>query len=505
MKAGTITDSTPLTTAESGQTEARHKLLDSLCGSLFKTIPVPMVLLDSTGRIRLVNQAAKTQLEAMPAVAADLGIALRCVHSVENTTGCGASPRCENCSLRELVNHTLRTSQPHYQVEIEITSQHGPQRRTGYMLLSTSLLEWPQGRRIIVCLEDITAQKRAELNLRKALENVQRLTEQLRRENVSLRAQVAEVHDSYEIVGKSDALRITLERAKLAAAADANVLITGETGTGKELIARLSHHESVRKAGPLITLNCAALSSNLIESELFGHVAGAFTGAAADKVGRFELANGGTLFLDEIGEIPSEIQAKLLRVIQQGQFERVGCSTTRTVDVRIIAASNRNLSEAVAVGTFRSDLYYRLAVFPIVAPPLRVCRQDIPLLVWHCITKVQARLGKHIDSVSPETMNMLTHYDWPGNVRELENVIERAVILSPGHVLQVNEVFSVPHQHHAQDIESVERSHIIEVLDDCHWKITGRGNASDRLGLKPSTLRSRMKKLGIARPQNAKR
>jgi transcriptional regulator with GAF, ATPase, and Fis domain len=282
------------------------------------------------------------------------------------------------------------------------------------------------------------------------------------------------------------------------------VLLLGETGTGKELIARAIHHHSPRHDRPLVKIDCAALPPTLIESELFGYEKGAFTGALTRKVGRFELAHAGTIFLDEIAELPLDLQAKLLRVLQDGAFERLGSVQTTTVDVRVIAATNRNLVQQMADGHFREDLYYRLNVFPVTLPPLRERREDIPLLVWYVITKGQSKLGKTIERIPEQAMARLTAYHWPGNIRELANVIERAMILSPGTTLVVDEALganqpSGTHFPSIQSLNDVERAHILAVLDACQWHIKGEGQAAERLGLHPSTLYSRMKKLAIAR------
>jgi transcriptional regulator with GAF, ATPase, and Fis domain len=289
------------------------------------------------------------------------------------------------------------------------------------------------------------------------------------------------------------------------AATDATVLILGETGTGKELFARAIHSMSRRRDRALVTVNCAALPATIIESELFGHEKGAFTGAFTRKLGRFEVADGGTIFLDEIGDLQLELQAKLLRVLQQGEFERVGSSITQKVDVRVIAATNRDLRKDAKENRFRPDLFYRLSVFPIFVPSLRDRRADIPLLAWHFIKKLQGRWGKTIQQVPPEVMQSLQAYSWPGNVRELENVIERAMILSPGPLLMIDEP---PEQNDdgpsgptsTQSLEDVERAHILQVLESCGWKIAGKGNTADRVGMNASTFRSRMKKLGIRKP-----
>ena len=295
-----------------------------------------------------------------------------------------------------------------------------------------------------------------------------------------------------------------LQQVERVAVTDTTVLILGETGTGKELIARAIHHHSARKDRPLVKVNCAALPPTLIESELFGHEKGAFTGALTRKMGRFELADAGTIFLDEIGELPLDLQAKLLRVLQDGTFERLGSVQTTTVDVRVIAATNRHLVQQVAAGHFREDLYYRLNVFPVTLPPLRERREDIPLLVWYFIAKCQGKLGKPIERIPERAMATLVAYHWPGNIRELANVIERAIILSPGTTLVVDEALGSseladPSILSTQPLEEVERVHILAVLDACQWRIKGEGQAAERLGLHPSTLYSRMKKLGIER------
>jgi formate hydrogenlyase transcriptional activator len=290
------------------------------------------------------------------------------------------------------------------------------------------------------------------------------------------------------------------------AATDATVLILGETGTGKELLARAIHHLSPRRTRPLVKVDCAALPATLIENELFGHERGAFTGASAQRIGRFELADGGTIFLDEIGELPPELQVKLLRVLQEGGFERVGGTRTVHVDVRVIAATNRHLEQAITAGTFRQDLYYRLNVFPLVVPPLRERPEDIPLLVTHFVHKFAVKLGKRIETIPPAVMDVLQAHPWPGNVRELENVLERAVILAQDTSLHLHDVLATRHDAEARiaaslTLEEVERQHILRVLQETHWTIEGRGGAAVRLGLHPSTLRYRMRQLGITRPR----
>ncbi len=310
-----------------------------------------------------------------------------------------------------------------------------------------------------------------------------------------------------EIVGGSAALKAALASLEKVVETDCSVLLLGETGTGKELFARALHAHGPRRSFPMVAVNCAALPATLIESELFGHQRGAFTGAVSPRQGRFELANRGTLFLDEIGDLPLELQAKLLRVLQEGSFERVGSSQSQNVDVRIIAATHQNLPRAVAEGAFRADLYYRLNVFPIRLPPLRDRREDIPDLVWSIVDRRQQRLRRHIKKISDETIGVLCRHSWPGNIRELENVIERALIHSPGDTLMLPEAsLESPDGEAVPDrLVSVERAHIEGVLRECGWRINGFGNAAERLGLHPNTLRFRMKKLGINRGDSGSR
>jgi len=347
---------------------------------------------------------------------------------------------------------------------------------------------------------DITERKESEVALQTAHEELHQLKNQLEAENIYLQQELQLDEKFGEIVGQSDAIKYVLFKINQVAPTDSTVLITGETGTGKELAARAIHGASTRKDRPLIKVNCGALSPTLIESELFGHEKGAFTGAFGRKQGRFELANGGTIFLDEIGELPPELQVKLLRVIQENEFERLGGSKTIKVDVRIIAATNRNLKLEVEQGTFREDLWYRLNVYPITMPPLRQRRDDIPLLIEHFVSTYAKKAGKTISSVSPRVMQSLQAHSWPGNVRELANVIERAVIHTQGSVLQVVDQFEeVPDQPPSQTLEEVEREYIIQTLENTGWRIEGPFGAAKILGMNPSTLRTRMLKLGIQR------
>jgi formate hydrogenlyase transcriptional activator len=306
-----------------------------------------------------------------------------------------------------------------------------------------------------------------------------------------------------QIIGNSTALESVLEQVEQVAPTDSTVLVQGETGTGKELIARAVHNLSARCGRPFIKLNCAAIPFDLLESELFGHERGAFTGAIAQKIGRFELADKGTLFLDEVGDIPPGLQPKLLRVLQEQEFERLGSTRTHQVDVRLVAATNRNLVDMVKRNEFRSDLYYRLNVFPVSLPPLRERREDIPALVTHFVEILGRRMGKQIENIPPDTMSALTSYEWPGNIRELQNFIERSVIVSAGPVLRpplaelkrCPEVLSVG----AITLEDAERDHIRKTLEQTRWVVAGPNGAAARLGIKRSTLYFRMQKLGISR------
>jgi formate hydrogenlyase transcriptional activator len=301
-----------------------------------------------------------------------------------------------------------------------------------------------------------------------------------------------------QIIGKSPALETVLEQVERVATTGATVLVEGETGTGKELIARAIHNLSSRCGRPFIKLNCAAIPLDLLESELFGHERGAFTGAIAQKIGRFELADKGTLFLDEVGDIPPALQPKLLRVLQEQEFERLGGTRTHHVDVRLVAATNRNLAEMVKLGEFRSDLYYRLNVFPLMLPPLRERREDIPALVTHFVEIFGRRLGRQIERIPPETMSALSSYDWPGNIRELQNLIERAVILSDSGVLP--NPLPVAISPTPPTFTDWERSVILNTLEATSWVIGGLNGAAAKLGLKRTTLICKMERLGIFRP-----
>lgn len=333
-------------------------------------------------------------------------------------------------------------------------------------------------------------------------------------QNAYLQEELKSVHNFGEIIGSSPALLSVIEQVHRVAGTDATVLLTGETGTGKELFARAIHSASPRSGKPLIKLNCAALPASLVESELFGHEKGAFSGALQRRIGRFELAHGGTIFLDEIGEVPLEMQVKLLRVLQEREFERIGGAGSIKVDVRIIAATNRDLRQAIREGKFREDLFYRLNVFPLSLPPLRERTGDVERLVRSLLGKFAARLGRDLRSVHPKTMDLLNRYPWPGNIRELENILERAAILSNGPVLEIDpELFGLARRSEKRDdarsvgtnddrLEDVERAHLVKILQRTNWVIDGPSGAGKILNLHPNTLRSRMKKLGIHRERS---
>jgi len=352
--------------------------------------------------------------------------------------------------------------------------------------------------------------EQANIQLQDRLQEIEVLKNRLQAENHYLQSEIKLSHNFEEIISKSSKFKEVLRQVEQVANTDATVLILGESGTGKELIARALHNISNRSKRALVKVNCAALPANLIESELFGHEKGAFTGALDRKIGRFELADGGTIFLDEIGELPIDLQAKLLRVLQEGEFERLGNSKTLKINVRVITATNRDLKLAIENKEFREDLYYRLNVFPISCPPLRERKEDIPLLVKFFCQKFETKIGKRISHVSEKVMKTFLEYHWPGNIRELENMIERAMILSrnetleagdwlPCYKTQVNATVKL------QTLEDVERTHILSILETTRWKVSGENGAAKILGLNPTTLEARMKKLGISRtPANIK-
>ena len=354
---------------------------------------------------------------------------------------------------------------------------------------------------------DITREKEDRKHLERALKELQQLKNKLEADNLYLREEINLDHNFDEIISASDTIHQLLSEVENVARTNASVLIQGETGTGKELFARAIHSVSKRGNKSMVKLNCAAIPETLMESELFGHEKGAFTGAVDRKAGRFEIADGSTLFLDEVGEIPLLLQSKLLRVLQDGEFERIGGQKTLKVDVRIISATNRDLEKEVEEGRFRRDLFYRLNVFPLYIPPLRERKEDISLLVRYFVEKFSRKTSKDVRIVSLSTLRTLENYDWPGNVRELENIIERAVILTKGDRLEIGNWFpekiSKEKSKKFRTLEAVEKDYITEVLKNCKWKVSGKNGAAGILGLNPTTLESRMKKLGINRLKNS--
>ncbi|MDD2899299.1 MAG: sigma-54 dependent transcriptional regulator [Desulfuromonadaceae bacterium] len=353
--------------------------------------------------------------------------------------------------------------------------------------------------------QEIDERKKAEISLQTAFSEIKVLKDRLEAENIYLQQEVDRRYNYGDIIGQSPALSRVFSQVEQVAPMNATVLLLGETGTGKGVIARAIHSSSSRKGKPLVTVDCTTLPAALVESELFGRERGAFTGSDSKQIGRFELADGGTIFLDEIGEMPLELQSKLLRVIQDGEFERLGSPRTIKTDVRIIAATNRNLAEEVKNGKFREDLFYRLNVFPVTMPPLRQRTDDIPLLVNHFVVKFNSKIGKKITTVSKDTLNSLQEYHWPGNVRELESVIERAVIITQGTALQVLDRFDTfrksddPADNGVKALIDLEHDHILQVLKKTAWRIEGKNGAAILLGLNASTLRARMRKYGIVR------
>jgi len=420
-------------------------------------------------------------------------------------------------NIHKYHHHTHANGEPYPSEECNIynTMRDGLERKitdevfwrkdgTSFPVEYTSTPVFKDGELIgaVAVFRDVSQQKLADSNLRAALKKVQDLTEKLQAENSYLQDEINESWHGSGLEGNSPNFLAMLQQIKLVAQTDSTVLILGENGTGKELVARNLHQLSQRKNTPLVKVNCAAFSANLLESELFGHEKGAFTGASEKRRGRFELADKGTLFLDEIGELSSDAQSKLLRVLQEREFERVGGSKTIKVDIRIIAATNQNLLAMVEQGKFRMDLYYRLNVFPIVMPALRERIEDIPLLCHSILAQLNHKLNKDIKGISKKSLTKLAGYHWPGNIRELQNILEREVILSNSHTLHIQQKFdkSKPAARSLnRPLADIEKAYIIEVLNDCHWQIGGQNGAAKTLGLPDSTLRSRMKKLIIQR------
>jgi chemotaxis protein methyltransferase CheR len=385
-------------------------------------------------------------------------------------------------------------------IRTEVMVRHKDGRVIPVELTATYFMDEGKLNQVTAFVRDITERKKAEAKLEKSYNEIKELQKQLQAESAYLQEEIRLEHNFENIIGNSTAIQYALFKVEQVAVTDSTVLILGETGTGKELIARAIHHNSLRKNRPLIKINCATLPANLIESELFGHEKGAFTGAATKHTGRFQVADGSTLFLDEIGELPIDLQTKLLRAIEDGEFERLGSTKTLKVDVRIIAATNRDLEKDVREGRFRQDLLFRLNVYPITMPTLRERTQDIPLIVQYYMDILNKKMGKKIDFIPAKTMKTLQSYTWPGNIRELQNVLERAVIGTSGNKLQLTEALNQSYLEQPESFKSLrdmERDYITRVLDKTGWKVSGKNSASEILEMHRSTLRARMEKLGI--------
>jgi len=396
--------------------------------------------------------------------------------------------------------HLFETGEPQA-CELHMVKQEG---KSFWARLDSTVVKYSDGEtQCRVVIIDITEHKRVE-EVENAIVEINRNKELLELEKGYLQDEIKLLYNHENIIGKSDGLKYVLFKVEQIAPTDTTVLVLGETGTGKELVARAIHSNSLRKKRTLVKVNCAALPPTLIESELFGHEKGSFTSSQSRFLGRFEVANGGTLFLDEIGELPMDLQAKLLRVVEDGEFERLGSTDTIKVDTRIIVATNRNLEEEVRNGRFREDLWYRINIFPITMPPLRDRMDDIPLLVDFYLKKITKRLGRTIEIIHESVMSTLQNYQWPGNVRELQNVLERAVLNSPGPTLRLADELrrqpSMDLTESKKTLEEIERDYIVRILEETQWKVGGKNSASDILGLNRSTLRARMRKLDIRKP-----
>jgi len=402
----------------------------------------------------------------------------------------------------ERIRLAIRAGANYSQIERKLNGRNVLMTRKGIIEDGKFLGAWITARDITELKQAETEVRRLNAELEQRVEELTELKSRLERDNSYLLDEIKADHNFDEMVGSSPRFQELADRIRLVAATSATVLITGETGVGKELVARAIHSLSGRRNRPLVKINCAAISSNLVESELFGHVKGAFTGATERRIGRFEYANGGTLFLDEITELPVESQAKLLRVLQEQELEPVGSNQTIKVDVRLLAATNRSLAEAVRDGRFRMDLYYRLLVVPVDVPPLRERREDIPALAGHFVSHLARQFGRRINRIGENMMRQMVAYDWPGNVREMENFLARAIVLSRGEVLDVPllSVEPVAEKESGLTLEEAERRHIESVLSGTRWVLEGPKGAAEILKMNPSTLRSRMKRLGIHRP-----
>jgi len=475
--------------------EARLQEAQDRSRAVIESISSAIAVLDTDGRVTAVNGAWETRaaLLGCPAVRAVVG---------ENYLAACRPASADECCSKELlagIRAVLSGRAARHETTVKCLSGEHEE----VFLVHVAPLHARAGG-AVVARTDVTELEQAKASLEASLRHVSELKERLHAENVVLQAEIRRSGEFEEMVGRSSALAAVLQQVRQVAGTNAPVLVLGETGTGKDLVARAVHDNSPRRGRPLVTVNCAALPGALIESELFGYERGAFTGALTRSLGRFEVADGGTILLDEVGELPLEAQAKLLRVLQTGEFERLGSSKTLHTDVRLIAATNRDLEREAREGRFRADLFYRLSVFPLTLPPLRHRPEDIPLLVWHFVARKQTRLGRRIERVPDRLMKAFRAYSWPGNIRELENVVERALILSNGTTLAIDPMFPGVRRDVASPVggllSDVERRHILGVLEQCGWKVAGKGHAAERLGLKRGTLMFRMKKLGITRP-----
>jgi PAS domain S-box-containing protein len=488
------------TVAPAESQERRRVEADERFRMLLASFPTAAVIADDVGRIALVNSQA-TKLFGYKEEEL-VGIPIEMLLAQRFRDGHGEHRMIFTVppsSRRMGVNHELyavRKDGCEFQIEVAL-----------------SPIQTGGGDLVLAAITDVTGRVYSEkdiidigVQLLEANEQIRKMKEQLECENIYLKQEIKLDTKHVEVIGQGKAILQVLMSVEQVAATDAAVLLLGETGTGKELIARAIHRSSQRKARPMVNVNCAALPASLVESELFGRERGAFTGALTREVGRFELADRSTIFLDEIGELPLELQSKLLRVLQEGEFERLGSTKTIRVDVRLIAATSRDLEGAVREARFRDDLYYRLNVFPIRVPPLRERREDIPMLAWHFLRELGGRMGRDIEAVRATTMKDFQSYSWPGNVRELRNVIERNLIIHPGKVFEAElpvRTAAATASSLTTKIEDVERNHICHMLEFTGWRIRGAGGAADVLGLRPTTLEARMKKLGIFRKSHS--
>ena len=485
--------------ASVAEAEASAALNQAILNSLLSHVAI----LDRDGTIVAVNDAWQAfGLENRKTDDEPVGVGVNYLDTCRSTADTNPEARHALDGVTAVLNGSRETFTMEYE-------SHGQAEERWFWLVATPAKSAGGG--AVVVHVPATDRVLARQELERTLREVARLKQQLEVEHAYLQEEIKTSHNFEEIIGESEPIKSMLEAVAQVAETEATVLLLGETGTGKELTARAIHSRSRRSSRALIKVDCATLPSGLVESELFGHMKGAFTGAHDSRPGRFEMADGGTIFLDEIGELGAELQAKLLRVLQEGEIQRLGARETKQIDVRVIAATNRDLKREVEEGRFRSDLYYRLNVFPIELPPLRHRREDIPLLTAFVLSKCVQRLGKRVDFVAPSVQHALNSYDWPGNVRELQNVIERAVILSTDGALVLTGVLgdAVPASPAEPrslklDLETLERQNILDALEESNWKIKGDDNAASRLGLSPSTLRSRMKRLGIEKPYDAR-